>query len=485
MACGHTRPERCGSRPAQAASSSLAADVDPAVERVIQRCLDPLPARRPSSALAVAAALPGGDPLAAALAAGATDGSALKYSVPCLAAILLCLAALPWIRQQQYAIHRAPIEFPPEVLSQKAREIAERFGYNQKPADSAVRLLERPQLLRHLQTLPERAWDRWLAAEGPGLVQYREALTPLAAPPRGTVTETNPAPIAPGMVHVELDSQGRLRAFRGVPYAIAQPGQTLATEEIFRADAFDLSNFSPTPPVDSPTAAAEQFEAWRGPHPGIPETELVVQIGSWKGQVTEVRIQWPWTKEGGVDLGNPLQRTISLVGLGIGTFFVLLLSRRNWKAGRIDRRGALRVAIFAGFLVVLTWLSNLHFVPTTTFVAMICDILAQGLFFGTILWLVYLAIEPSLRARWPRSIVTWNRLLAGQWGDPLVWSHVLIGGAAGLLLMMAVLAAEGLRLGTQGPGAGGWDSAWGRGGGLAGSAVCWLVVYSRGCCYSW
>ena len=116
---------------------------------------------------------------------------------------------------------------------------------------------------------------------------------------------------------------------------------------------------------------------------------------------------------------------------------------------------------------------------------MIFDILAQGLFFGTILWLVYLAIEPSLRARWPRSIVTWNRLLAGQWGDPLVWSHVLIGGAAGLLLMMAVLAAEGLRLGTQGPGAGGWDSEWGRGGGLAGSAVCWLVVYSRGCCYSW
>lgn len=111
-------------------------------------------------------------------AAGATDGLALKYSVPCLAAILLCLAALPRIRQQQYAIHRAPTEFPPEVLSQKAREIAARFGYNQKPADSAVRLLERPQLLRHLQTLPERAWDRWLAAEGPGLVRYREALAP-------------------------------------------------------------------------------------------------------------------------------------------------------------------------------------------------------------------------------------------------------------------------------------------------------------------
>ena len=47
-------------------------DLDPMVERVILRCLNAKPAMRPASALAVAAALPGGDPLAAALAAGET-----------------------------------------------------------------------------------------------------------------------------------------------------------------------------------------------------------------------------------------------------------------------------------------------------------------------------------------------------------------------------------------------------------------------------
>jgi len=53
-------------------ASRIVGDVDPAVETVIRRCLDPNPAKRPESALDVARALPGGDPLAEALAAGDT-----------------------------------------------------------------------------------------------------------------------------------------------------------------------------------------------------------------------------------------------------------------------------------------------------------------------------------------------------------------------------------------------------------------------------
>ncbi len=52
--------------------ATLVKDLDPAINRAITRTLERDPADRPHSALEVAASLPGGDPLAAAIAAGQT-----------------------------------------------------------------------------------------------------------------------------------------------------------------------------------------------------------------------------------------------------------------------------------------------------------------------------------------------------------------------------------------------------------------------------
>src|SRR4029077_10380247 len=57
--------------------SSVVKDLDPIVEKVILRCLETEPTARPATAPAVAAAMPGGDPLAAALAAGETPSPQL------------------------------------------------------------------------------------------------------------------------------------------------------------------------------------------------------------------------------------------------------------------------------------------------------------------------------------------------------------------------------------------------------------------------
>ena len=63
---------RLREKSAPTAPSTHLKDIDPLVERVMLRCLEKDPAKRPASAIQVAAALPGGDPLAAALAAGET-----------------------------------------------------------------------------------------------------------------------------------------------------------------------------------------------------------------------------------------------------------------------------------------------------------------------------------------------------------------------------------------------------------------------------
>jgi serine/threonine-protein kinase len=62
--------------------TSIVKGLDPLIEKVIDRCLQKKPEDRPSSALQVAAALPGGDPLAAALAAGETPSPEMVAAAP-------------------------------------------------------------------------------------------------------------------------------------------------------------------------------------------------------------------------------------------------------------------------------------------------------------------------------------------------------------------------------------------------------------------
>jgi len=51
-----------------------------------------------------------------------------------------------------------------------------------------------------------------------------------------------------------------------------------------------------------------------------------------------------------------------------------------------------------------------------------------SLFFAALVWLLYTGLEPYVRRRWPSSIISWSRVLTGQFRDPLVGRDVLIYG---------------------------------------------------------
>ena len=139
---------------------SVVKDLDPAIERVILRCLETEPVARPANVLNVAAALPGGDPLAAALAAGETPspqmvaaageaaGLGPRVAVICLAAALVGLAIAVYLTIRSSALDRLGLEMSPEVLTQKAREMLGKLGYERHPVDSFFGLYNNGDLRR-------------------------------------------------------------------------------------------------------------------------------------------------------------------------------------------------------------------------------------------------------------------------------------------------------------------------------------------------
>src|SRR5215468_4226904 len=125
--------------------TSLVKDLDPAVERVILCCLETDPAFRPSSVMNVAAALPGGDPLAAALAAGETPSPQMVaaagetaglrpgVAITCFAAVVVAMGLATFLGVHYSGLDRMHLEQAAEVLAQKGHEIAARIGYTDRP----------------------------------------------------------------------------------------------------------------------------------------------------------------------------------------------------------------------------------------------------------------------------------------------------------------------------------------------------------------
>ena len=117
-----------------------------------------------------------------------------------------------------------------------------------------------------------------------------------------------------------------------------------------------------------------------------------------------------------------------------------VLARRNLRLGRGDRRGASRLAAFVFAAGAVAWFFGAHHVPNADEFGLLFEFLAWGFFWSCSVWVLYIALEPYVRRRWPATLVSWSRLLVGGFRDPLVGRDVL----AGCLLASFTIAVQRL-----------------------------------------
>ena len=454
--------------------TSIVRDLDPAVERIILRCLARDPEKRPASALTVAAALPGGDPLAAALAAGETPSPELlvaageSVAVPVapalamLAGLFLVLAIAVIAGSRGSVISQLPMAIPRDALADRASQILKKLGYGGDVADRAMGFQFDRDYMRWAQKNGPPAWwtDIRIGRPAALIFWYRtspETLVPVS--PAGRVHPHDPPVTLPGMHQLFLDPEGRLVEFHSVPPAVAL-GNSAADSPwptLFEAADLDPKAFSPVTPKWLPTGFADVTAAWEGLMPGRADMRVRIEAASYRNHLVSFQIVWPWTVPPHTDASQrtALQRlsdatsiTMYIVMLAGG----ILLARRNLRTNRSDRRGAARFAIGMTIAsIAFNLLKATHAADAGIEAPQIFGALAFGAFTGGLMWIYYLAIEPYARRFWPDALLGWTRLMSGHVRDPRVGRDLLIGlvcGAAGVLfdLMKLIPMALGWRI---------------------------------------
>jgi serine/threonine-protein kinase len=444
--------------------SSIVKDLNPVIERVILRCLEAEPTARPATVLSVAAALPGGDPLAAALAAGETPSPQMvaasgetaglrpRAAVACFAAVLVALTAVTFLGVHYGALRRMQLDLTPEVLTQKARDIVARLGYPERPEDSASDLYGDTDFQEYVEKndKPRPDWNKVLSAR-PSLLGFWYRQSPDELKPEGfrdqlmnpgIVTRDDPAETLSGMINLELDPQGRLTYFQAIPPQKDETSAPFAAFDwnvLFAAAGLDAAQFQKAEPMWNSLASSDARLAWTGTWPGTARP-LRVEAASWHGKPVFFSLIGDWTKPDRMksepSTGKKMQQYI-LLALAVAFFFgIIRLARLNYRQGRGDREGALRLASVMFALEILLWLCRGHIVAGTDLLGALVIAVSTALFVSATTWMLYLALEPWVRRRWPQTIISWSRLLSGQFRDPLVGRDILFGVMLGAVWVL-------------------------------------------------
>jgi hypothetical protein len=445
---------------APAPPSAVRPTVDPIVERVIMRCLERDPRLRPGSLAAIASALPGGDPLEAAIAAGGTPSPGMVAALgerdglrPLTAWALLLFviagsAAIVAMRDYDGLLRELGPSRSPDVLVDRAQTIVRELGFSSAPADTDFGFIFVEEQLDAVRTVRgDTLWPRARAQE-PMLFWYRQSARPLARRTAYHLFDSRLAiadpPLGPGDLRIFLSTDGALRRLdaRDVPQDAPQgPLEPLEPlwERLISFAGSDPARVTTDTPMRTPSAYADARAAWIAPPPTPGAPMRRIEAAALRGRLVAFEVDGPWEQIvdtpygvlGPSDSGlvRDLVGNVLVVASAIGGGFV---ARRNLRLGRGDRRGATRIAIAVLAIVSLWWLVDEHHVFTFWELALLVMTGGSALFMAALIWVWYVAFEPFVRRRWPQVLVSWTRVLAGDWRDPRVGRDLLLGCATGV-----------------------------------------------------
>jgi serine/threonine-protein kinase len=444
----------------QSNPGEIVKDLDAAVERVILRCLEEDPKRRPQSALSIAMALPGGDPIAVALAAGETpspemvaassekEGFSPRAAWLCFAGIVasMVIAFLP-PASQVMLMNKAPVDIPPEVLAFRAQDILKVFRYTEKPQSRAYGFdcCDSPNQRFVFQLAPAPR-DNILANHQPPLIRfwYRQSQARLVPSYPGAITYDSPPNSEPTMIRMALDATGRLTALEvrpaeGGPASLDHPA-AFDWATLFKEARLDPARFKPSDPQRTPAMAFDQRMAWMGTYGDGRTEQIHVEAATWQGRPVYLDVFGDWRKTG--MSGGPRETVLNPISFFLEVFLTAGAAWVTWRnlrfGGQVDRKGAARIAAAAFLSGISGELLAMPLVDVGGELALLISNTSAFVPLAVLLWLAYVAIEPSARRYWPDSLISWSRLLSGKLRDTLVASHVL-GGFVVFFAGMAVV----------------------------------------------
>jgi eukaryotic-like serine/threonine-protein kinase len=323
---------------------------------------------RPASARDVATLLPGGDPLAAAIAAGETPspeivaasgpdaGLSANTAVGILGGTLAMLVVLVALSDRASTLGWVSWPRSPDALEDHARSILVRLGHDLKPVDR-TRMIFAGAFSSYRQYIwaHDRSPDRWKTLREPGQLdttfwygQAQRYWVPLNW--FAMVIPNDPAPAA-GDVSMGTDLRGRLFWLLVRPLEAHVPAESSVAPDwstLFEAAGLDPSAFQPAAPTRAPLVMADTRAAWTGTLADFSNYPVRIEAAALRGKPVffEKVVPWdsywdPTASESGVRrtswLANALQALLLAFAFTVAGILVL----RNWLDGRGDRRGAL------------------------------------------------------------------------------------------------------------------------------------------------